>query len=128
MAIQTLDVVKGTVAHFPPDIFHCRISALCTTAININRFELEFEPSDSGRKESLFLGERRDTEEALGFAETVMGGFTAASDANADRSEQARATDNALKAETTTDFEKWNQNKDEYDYPSIDTPPLTERF
>lgn len=38
------------------------------------------------------------------------------------RSEIARETDEALRAEVTNDEEQWASAPDEYDFPGVDTP------
>jgi hypothetical protein len=63
---------------------------------------------------------RKNKRTAMGT--TTVGDFYQARAAHQDRSPEARRVDNQRKAETTTDFDEWQEDPSRHDFPGVDTP------
>jgi len=83
---------------------------------------VSMQSADDGRNEGTQIGSFGFTDDAIATTESVASGFGKARTEHENRPEQEQRTDEALKADLTTDYEEWAQNKDQLDYPGIDTP------
>jgi len=84
-------------------------------------YEARYSP-DVESSESEVVARNPSSEQAVEDVGNFMRDLGKAERFNKDRSPEARASDKGKEATVTTNFERWKNNPDDWDFPTVDTP------